>query len=91
MAIKLFNRHVARGWDRATMRQYILDADRRLSLPAPPPTNQPTDTLSNKECLFIHMEYHSNDIPRRLVRAIYNYACKDTLETIGIQQVTIAY
>lgn len=93
MAIKLFNRHVVRGWNRVTMRQYILDADRRLNIRVPTanPSTTPT-TLNNKERLFIHMEYHERDIPRKLVRAIYDFTCKDTFENIlGIQQTTIAY
>lgn len=95
VAIKLFDRHVARGWDRATMRDYILDADRKLSFPSPTtqPSNPPPPTNpSNKERLFIHMEYQPHDIPRKHVRAIYNMTCKEVFETeLNITQATIAY
>ena len=94
MAIKLFDRHVARGWDRATMRSYILDADRklRLSVPSTPtPTPNPTND-NNKERLFIHMEFHPNDIPRKYIRAIYDNTCKDVFESVlDIHQFTSAY
>ena len=94
MAIKLFDRHVARGWDRATMRSYILDADRklRLSVPSTPiPTLNPTND-DNKERLFIHMEFHPNDIPRKYIRAIYDNTCKDVFESVlNIHQFTTAY
>ena len=94
VAIKLFDRHVARGWDRATMRDYILDADRKLSFPSPTtqPNNTPPTTPSNKERLFIHMEYQPHDIPRKHVRAIYDMTCKEVFEhELGITQTTIAY
>lgn len=94
MAVKLFKRHVARGWDRATMKRYILDADERLRRPKPPTTNLAPSVPStdNKDRLFLHMEYHPNDIPRRHVRAIYDDICKDTFEKrLGIKQLTIAY
>ncbi len=73
MAIKLFKRHVARGWDRATMRGYIIDADRRLERPKPSTTTQVTPIdLDAKERLFLHLEFHPHDIPRKSIRAVYD-------------------
>ena len=73
-----FNCHVARGWDRATMKDYILSADDKLHshptptpTPTPSPSTNPEQELTNKECLFLHMEYHPNEIPRHQVRTIY--------------------
>ena len=92
MAVKLFKRHVARGWDRATMRGYIIDADRRLERPKPTTTQVTPLDLDAKERLFLHLEFHPHDIPRKLVRSIYDYTCKDTFEKyLGIQQFTVAY
>ncbi|KAL7533528.1 hypothetical protein ACHAWF_004529 [Thalassiosira exigua] len=55
----------------------------------PPPSA--TD-LSSKEGLFVHWEYHPNDIPRKQIRAIYDDTLKDTLaNTLGIKQTTIAF
>ena len=94
MVIKLFRRHVARGWSKATMKEYILKAANRLNLPQTT-TIQSTaaQTLpTNKERLFIHMEYHPNDISKKSVRAIYEQHCKSTFESsLGIKQTTIAY
>jgi len=95
MAILLFKRHVARGWDRATMKGYILNADKKLNMPTPT-TNAAAaipmaQVLSNRERLFIHMEYHPNDIPKKAVRALYEHYCKSSFERLGIQQLTIAY
>ena len=42
--------------------------------------------------LFLHFEYHKNDIPKSRVRAIYDKHCKELLSTrLGIKQLTIAY
>ncbi|KAL7523278.1 hypothetical protein ACHAWF_000452 [Thalassiosira exigua] len=68
MAIKLFHRHVARGRARSTMNQYIVDAHRKLSShqASPAPTSLPAP-LSNKERLFSHLQFHPNDIPRKVI------------------------
>jgi len=46
MATKLYERHVARGWDRSTMRLYILTADAKIQYnhkhPIATPTKEPT-------------------------------------------------
>ena len=75
MAIRLFNRWVARGWSRVTMKDYILTADTKVrhkrqatSGPAPA-ASQP---LTNRERLFIHWKYHQCDVPKQEIRALYN-------------------
>ena len=37
------------------------------------------------------MEYHTNDIPKTQVRALYDHYCKSTFEGLGIKQFTVAY
>ena len=93
MATKLFHRHVARGWDKAIMREYILRADHKLSHPPTSPTAaQTTTALSNKERLFLHLEYHSSDIPKRRIRALYDAYCGPVFNSrLGIKQFTITY
>ena len=90
MCQKLFARHVARGWDRTTMKSWILEADRRLRLPPNPCTTLPTSGAHNR--LFLHMEYHKNDIPKRLVRSIYERHCQPLFSKyLGVEQLTVAY
>lgn len=100
MAIKLYQRHVARGWEKAKFKQYILDANLRIqNEPTPSPTithtNQPTtlqSTTKLRDTIYLHWEYHPNDIPRRRIRAIYNSCCEEILrKSIDIEQMTIAY
>ena len=103
MATKLYNRHVNRGWDRATIKQWILSADDKIQQesqqkkllqsqsiePTYIPTEEPT---TNKERVFLHFEYHKNDIPKNKVRAIYESTCNEILSSkLGIKQLTIAY
>ena len=88
MAKRLFDRHVVRGWDQATMRELILDADRKLSRPKPPTL----EALTYKERLFIHLEYHPCDISRKQIRTIYEATCGALFRDIlGVKQTTIAY
>ena len=94
MVIKTFQHHVARGWSKATMKEYILKAANRLNLPQTT-TIQSTATQTsptNKERLFIHMEHHPNDISKKSVRAIYKQYYKPSFESsLGIQQTIIAH
>jgi hypothetical protein len=93
MATKLFCRHVVRGWDKSTMKQWILDADAKITS-APPslPSPEQQPILTNKERLFVHLEYHRNDISKAKVRSLYEIHCREKFETIlGIKQLTVAY
>ena len=87
----LFQRLVARGWDKRLIKSYILDADAKLSNPTTNPSTNNTETLTNKEQLFLHWKYHPHDIPRKNLRQIYDETCKDIFEGIGIKKLTIAY
>ena len=81
IAAKLFTRHVARWWSRVLMKSLIIDADKRIKstpipiLPVPPPPpvlllpgqQQPKEV---KDTLYLHWQYHPNDIPHHRLRAI---------------------
>ncbi|KAL7491032.1 hypothetical protein ACHAWT_001425 [Skeletonema menzelii] len=85
----LFKRLVQRGWDKKVIKQYILQADTRLSHP----TQQPErPTLPNKKMLILHWIYHPNDIPRTILRRLYDTHCAELFkEHLDIQQFIIAY
>lgn len=100
----LYKRHVARGWDRATIKRLILDADLRVREKEkekelqPTPTNLPTDTPTNQptnnrtDTIYLHWVYHPNDIPRHRIRAIYDSCCGEIIkEEVGIEKMIIAY
>ena len=98
VALKLFHRHAARGWNRVLLKDIILKADKKIrhQLKNPPPTlpeacsaSSPED--ANKELLFLHMEYGQNDLPRKAVREIYDSTCREVFEEMGIKKFVIAY
>ena len=98
MCKKLFQRHVNRGWDRSTLKNWILDADRRLRFPpsqprpAAPPLPPTPPSTSSHDRLFLHFEYHKHDIPKLLIRRLYDLYCQPTFSSVlGIRQLTIAY
>ena len=95
----LHERHVARGWDHNHMRRLILEADFKLrqnppTLPAAVTPAPPDPALyQNKKTdrVFLHFEYGRNDLPRNIIRSIYNMTCKEMCEGIGLKDLTIAY
>ncbi|KAL7537099.1 hypothetical protein ACHAWF_010405 [Thalassiosira exigua] len=93
MATKLFHRHVARGWAKPTMKQYIVDAHCKLSShqASPAPASLPAP-LSNKERLFLHLQFRYNDIPWKVIQVIYDDTCHEKFFwLLGIKQATVAY
>ena len=96
MAIKIFKRHVSRGWGKRQMKEYIIKADIKLQtppLPSTPNTNLiPTSAEGlSRDWVFLHLEYSENDIPKQAVRALYDHYCKEAFEGLGITQMTTAY
>ncbi len=91
----LFKRLVQRGWDSHVIKQYILQADARLrSIESNANAiQQPTEpTLTNKELAILHWTFHPNDIPRKLLRCLYDTHCKEVFEQdLRIQKFIIAY
>ena len=85
----LFKRLAQRGWDKQVIKEYILQADARLSNP----TQQiEKPTYKNKEMLILHWIYHPNDIPRKLLRRLYDTHCKELFNNqLDIKQFIIAY
>ena len=99
VACLLYKRHAARGWGRQHLKRLILDADFKLRQQPPPLppaiTPAPPDPLllqnQSADRVFMHIEYGRNDLPRKVVRAIFDLTCKKMCEKIGIRYFTIAY
>ena len=99
VACLLHKRHAARGWGRQHLKRLILDADFKLRQQPPPLppaiTPAPPDPLllqnQSADRVFMHIEYGRNDLPRKVVRAIFDLTCKKMCEKIGIHYFTIAY
>ena len=98
----LHRRLVERGWDATFIKELIIWADTAVKLrqPTDEPTDDPTppplvgelfQLSAPRTRIFFHLEYHPADIPRRVLRDIYNSRCRTALESIGIKTFTIAY
>jgi hypothetical protein len=101
MAVKLYERHVARGWDKRLMKSLILAASERIRTLPPLPTVQqhppPTTeiNLNNKkepDTIYLHWEYHPNDLLQNKIRSIYNSTLQEIVnKTLDINKLVIAY
>ena len=95
MAVLLWRRLVARGWNRTYIKSLILSADSKLrSAESQPSTHTPNNRRPppTRDRLFLHLEYHPNGMPRREIRRVYDSTCGELLESrLGIKQTTIAY
>ena len=101
MAVKLFERHVARGWDRTLIKSLILEAQQRIkSTPLPTQTTTPAPVQPQPlpgqprvvDTLYLHWQYHPNDITRKQLRTIYETTCKKKIEdTLDIKKLVVAF
>ena len=95
----LHQRHVARGWESEYFKRLMVEADFKLrqhppSLPpsvTPPPPDPVTFQNTPTDRVFMHIEYGRTDLPRKAIRAIYDYTCREMCEGIGIKHFTVAY
>ena len=104
----LYKRHVMQGWSQAVLKELFISALNKLKthLEAPPrlepitptPPSQPdhnnnTDpTAEDPELLFLHLEFHPNDIDRKTVRKLYQDNCEEVLrDSVEIEKFIIAY
>ena len=99
VVMKLFNRHAARGWNRTVLKRMILESnnklERKVLLPrcfTPPVASSSSENiLDSPNRLFIHMEYSKNDMLKKAVRSTVETILKDTIDELGVSQITVAY
>ena len=69
--------------------------ERQILLPhcfTPPATSSTLQNTPNSpNRLFIHMEYNKNDMPKKAVRSIVEATLKDTIDELGVSQITVSY
>jgi len=93
----LYTRLLERGWERGYVRGLILDAcdviERTKRKPTVGPIEPPTEESKSKtKLLFLHLQYHPDDISRRRIRELYEKHCGDLFQdTMKIKQPVIAY
>ena len=71
MNTKRFYHHITRGWDQQTTKPWILKVDHNIQTEESvhPPTPGPSDdtTANINACVFLHFEYHLNNMPKKTV------------------------
>jgi len=92
----LYCRLLERGWDREYIRDLILDAcaivNAKKKPTAGPPELPTTDSESESKLLFLHLQYHPDDISRKRIQELYQEHCGDLFrEEMGINRPVIAY
>jgi hypothetical protein len=87
----LYFRTLERGWDRELMRELILEATERAENNTNN-TKQSATTKVLKDTLFLHFQFHPDDLSRQHIRSEFEEhlgkICKDEL---GITRTVVAY
>ena len=91
----LYRRLLNRGWERELLWQIFTEVSTRIKAwwrsPTISPTTQPTDA-EDEERLFIHLEYHPDNIKRNRSQELYTLHCGELFkQKLDIKQPTIAY
>ena len=89
--VLLYRRLLARGWDRDYIKPVILRACSKMESIA---RSQPAKSREDKvdDLLFVHLQFHPEDISRRRLRHLYDATCGPVLEsTIGARRIVVAY
>ena len=89
----LYKHLLERGWEREYMRKLIIEATTEIESrgkEGPKSSNSAKDKTSNR--LFLHLQYHPDDIPRREVQELYQEHCGELFQRLlNIDRPTIAY
>ena len=89
----LFRRLLNRGWDASYLTPVFLAACRHVQERAKAPPALPSClTVVKKKNLFLHLEYHRDDVPRTEVRRLYEQHLGEAIqEELGLDKPIVAY
>ena len=91
----LYRRLLARGWERKLLRDFFLESSSRIEERSRRPCNSttpPPPEIKDEERLFIHVEYHPDDISRKRIQELYSKHCAELFQDkLDIKRPTIAY
>ena len=92
IAMQLYHRLKARGWDRATLEPIFIAAYQRIQSPRQHQEDSKPKDLTNWDPMILHIEYHPDDMPRRKIRELYEKYCAEQFEQVlGIKRTIVAY
>jgi len=91
----LYRRLCARGWELPFIKSLIIDASKRIETASTlPPQQQPTEASSNRfaDNIYIHLQFHPDDISRRQIRTIYDeHLAQHFNNTLGLKRAIVTY
>ena len=90
----LYLRLRATGWRHTKLKDFFITAHSKIS--NPDEFKQPRENSSLDDILFLHLEYHPNDVPRRQLWQAFTEECALLQEPIddgefGPKQLIVAY
>ena len=102
MAVLLFRRLLARGWDEALLKNLFDNASTKVETLRTSRTQERKDATNDetrRQRLFIHSEYHPDGIPKKKIRQAFKETCGDAFQdlatenggTMKITETTICY
>ena len=94
LVVKLYKRLLAWGWTKEYITPLIIEASEKIEKRSkhPQPTTSSGTIDDDDTRLFIHLQYHPDDISRRELRQIYKGTCGDIFfSKLDIVNPTIAY
>ena len=88
----LYRHLLDRSWDREFIRRLILEATSTIESRSSATTPASSRVTDDEDNLFIHLEYHPNDIGRKKLKSLYDEHCGTLFhKEMGISEPTIAY
>ena len=96
--VRLFYRRLKRqGWSRATLEPIFIEAHESLMIKTQTMKVSEKEKLNYKKLVILHLEYHEKDMPRKLVRKLFEEHCGDILSKdlddggLEIERAIVAY
>lgn len=87
----LYQRLLARGWQRDEIYSIFLDAAERIEARRNA-TTSPSDRNRLEKTIFVHLQYHPFDISRSDVRRLFDEHCADPFkEHLDVERPIVAY
>ena len=97
MAILFYKRLKNKAWPRATLEPIFIAAHEKISTQPRLHEKKEREELNPKKLVILHLEYHENDIPRKLMRKHYDETLGEVLTRdindggLAIERAIIAY
>ena len=90
--VLLYRRLLERGWERDFIYNLIIEVTNKIESRSAQQSTTTDESEEDEARLFIHLQYHPNDIPRKMIRQLYNEHCGELFKSeMNINRATVAY